>query len=211
MPNISKELNKVTDLAARITADAKLSGILAHKQTLSGVVAKSLTIKDTRFEQIAMTGCELRDCWLDDVVIYNCDISANKLPKLSVDRAVFKSTRLSGIQLHESVLKDVSFVDCKLDLANFRFAKLKNVIFDSCVLTEADFAGATFNNVSFDNCELDKADFSNTKCTKLDLRGSSIVDVIGISSLKGAIVSPEQLISLAPQLAAEIGLVVEQD
>jgi uncharacterized protein YjbI with pentapeptide repeats len=105
----------------------------------------------------------------------------------------------------------VSFVDCKLDLANFRFAKLKNVLFDSCVLTEADFAGATFNNVSFDNCELDKADFSNTKCTKLDLRGSSIVDVIGISSLKGAIVSPEQLISLAPQLAAEIGLVVEQD
>lgn len=210
-PNISINTHLISDMSSLLSDEAVISGITAQKQTLENIKAKSLVVKDSKLAHIKLINCDLRNCGLDDVSIANGDMSAIKLPGLSADRVEFKSMRLSGAQIYESRLKNVIFIDCKLDLANFRFTKFKNVLFENCVISEADFGNAEFNNVTFSECELSQADFSGSKATKLDLRSSNIVSIIGVSSLKNAIISPTQLIGIAPQLGLEVGLIVEQD
>ena len=208
-PNLQCKLNKLDDLQGIYKEEASISRIHGFNQTIASIKVKALSIKESKMDNIVMQDVELRDCSLDDIIFSKNDLSALKVPMLSADRIEFISCRMSGIQIYEASLKEVFFKDTKLDLGNFRFSKLKNVIFEDCVLSEADFSGVEFNNTKFINCELDGADFSNTKITKLDLRTSRLLNIKGISSLKGATISPTQLIVIAPQLAVEIGLVVQ--
>jgi uncharacterized protein YjbI with pentapeptide repeats len=75
-------------------------------------------------------------------------------------------------------------------------------------MVQADFAAATLTDVTFDGCDLRAAELSQVSCTRVDLRGARIEDVRGANALAGATVSPEQLVPLAPALAAAIGLTV---
>ena len=44
--------------------------------------------------------------------------------------------------------------------------------------------------------------------SKVDLSGARLQTVIGVDNLRGAIISQEQLLDLAPLLAAQLGLEV---
>lgn len=208
-PNLRYKLDKVDDLQNIFKVEASISQIHGIHQTIISIKTNALSIKESKMDNIVMQDVELRDCILDDIIFFKNDLSGLKVPKLAADRIEFISCRMSGVQMYESTLKEVIFKDTKLDLANFRFSKLKNVVFEDCILDEADFAGVEFNNIKFINCELDRVDFSNTKIVKLDLRTSNLLNIKGISSLKGAIISPTQLITISPQIAAEIGLTVK--
>lgn len=210
-PILTDELKLVNILQSLVIDEATISNILSVDQVISNIKAKAISVKESKLSKITCNEIEIRDLSLDDVFLINSDLSAIRLPNLSAQRVEVKSNRLSGAQIYEATLKDVLFKDCKLDLSNFRFSKLKNVVFEDCMLTEADFAGATFDNVCFKACTLEEADFSNVKVKKLDLQTSNILGINGISSLKGAIITPTQLIGIAPQLASEIGLVISND
>jgi uncharacterized protein YjbI with pentapeptide repeats len=78
----------------------------------------------------------------------------------------------------------------------------------SSSLASADFGGARLTDVTFDRCELGGAQVSQVTCERVDLRGARLDDLRGAGSLRGATVAPEQLIVLAPALAASAGLIV---
>jgi uncharacterized protein YjbI with pentapeptide repeats len=85
------------------------------------------------------------------------------------------------------------------------------VEFVDCVLSEADFSNCKFSSVVFTRCVLVKADFSLATIKSLDLRSSNIAGLNGLLKLNGATISNTQLITIAPNLAAEIGLLVKLD
>ena len=113
--------------------------------------------------------------------------------------------------LYESKQKHVTYTDCKLDMANFGGACLKKVCFENCLLQNADFTNVVFDGVEMVGCELERANFSNAQIKSLDLRGSKLAGIIGTTSLKGAQVTYDQLLELAPSFAQDIGLVVGDD
>jgi len=47
--------------------------------------------------------------------------------------------------------------------------------------------------------------------SKVDLSGTRLLALVGVESLRGAIVSHEQLLDLAPLLAAQLGVEVRPD
>ncbi|EFG65086.1 conserved hypothetical protein, partial [Streptomyces sp. SPB074] len=95
----------------------------------------------------------------------------------------------------------------KLDYLNLRGAKLKDVVFEACVLVEPDFAGAGLERVAFVDCVVKGADFHKVTLKDVDLRQAAELGVAaGIGGLRGAAISPDQLIDLAPALAAELGM-----
>ena len=71
-----------------------------------------------------------------------------------------------------------------------------------------DFGGAKLNDVTFDGTDLRGADVSQVRCERVDLRGARLDGIKGAGALSGATVSPEQLVVLAPALAAAVGLTV---
>jgi uncharacterized protein YjbI with pentapeptide repeats len=208
-PTLNSDLKLVDTLQPYLVDEGVISNISSTNQNINNIKAKTVTVKRSKLCKIQTIDVDLRNLCLDDVLLTSSDLSAIKLPCLSAERVEIRDTRLSGIQIYDATLRELLFRECKLDLSNFRFSKLKNVVFENCVLVEADFAGAIFDNVCFKNCELEKADFSNAEVKKLDLRTSNIIGINGISSLKGAIISPTQLITMVPQLANEIGLITQ--
>ena len=77
------------------------------------------------------------------------------------------------------------------------------------MLVDADFGGARMEQVRFPGCELRQVEFMNARLAQVDLRGSELSPRGSATALRGAIVTPLQLMELAPVLAAEAGIRVE--
>jgi uncharacterized protein YjbI with pentapeptide repeats len=98
----------------------------------------------------------------------------------------------------------------KIDYLNLREARLTDVVFHGCVLSEADFGGARLERVEFRDCVLRRADLTAVRMKDVDLRGAAELDIArGVERLAGAVISPGQLLELAPAFAAQIGVRVE--
>lgn len=172
-------------------AGADIRGVVIDKCTLTAVHLSRLSARDWRIQK--------------------SDLSAGSMAGGVINRALITDCRMSGIDFSQSRLHDVTFRGCKLDVANFRFADLRRVVFIDCQLNEADFLNATMTDVRFESCDLDKTIFDQVKCKKVDLRTSDVTTISGWQSLKGATIDSVQLTTIAPMLAAVIGLDVRNN
>ncbi|GAB3122408.1 pentapeptide repeat-containing protein [Streptomyces calidiresistens] len=168
----------------------------------------------------AFLECLLRDCVLDETRLRGARLVDSLLENVrglgvgfaeGVLRDVeWRDARLGGAQFFGAELNRVVFRGGKIDYANFRQAGLTDVAFVNCVLVEPDFGGAKLERVSFEGCEVRGADLSAVRMTDVDLRGVTGLEIArGVESLAGAVVTPTQLLDLAPVLAAHLGLRVE--
>ena len=144
-----------------------------------------------------------------DTTLTRCDLSAARALEAGLVRASLGDCRATGLQLGGGTLKDVSFKNCKLDMASFRLTKLERVRFEDCVLDDADFNEAHLRDVSFVRCSLVRTEFSKARLERVDLRQSPIGELRGVASLGGAIITPEQTVALAPLFCTALGIVIE--
>ncbi|MFF3330318.1 pentapeptide repeat-containing protein [Streptomyces sp. NPDC002888] len=168
-----------------------------------------------RFMDCALTGCALDDTRLRRARVLDSVLSGIRGVGTDFAEATLRDVelldaRLGGTQLHGAVLERVLVRGGKIDYLNFRRARLRDVVFESCVLVEPDFGGARLERVEFVDCTLKAADFSAATLTDVDLRRAASLEVArGVGRLAGAVISPAQLLDLAPVLAAEMGIRVE--
>ncbi|MFF5483413.1 pentapeptide repeat-containing protein [Streptomyces sp. NPDC012935] len=166
--------------------------------------------------------CALRGCALDETRLHHARILDSVLtgPR-GVGTDLAESTlrdvelvdaRLGGVQLHGAVLERVVIRGGKIDYLNLRKARLRDVVFEGCVLVEPDFGGARLERVEFVDCALKGADLTGVTLTDVDLRRAGELDITrGVERLAGAVISPSQLLDLAPMLAAAVGVRVEAE
>jgi uncharacterized protein YjbI with pentapeptide repeats len=211
LPQISDNLETLQNLRRLILRDETLTTAHIQNEDLSQFKSKSFAANELRLEKVLFGEARLEKTSFSDAEFINCDLTATVFSEASWRRTAVKNCRGSGLQLQVSTLKDVTFTGCKLDLANFRFAKLTNVLFEDCVLDEADFYNAHLKNVWFQGCILHKTEFSGAKLDKVDLRTSDITTISGISTLAGATIDSTQLIALAPLLAHELKIIVDDN
>jgi len=147
---------------------------------------------------------DITDCYLEDAIVNNAVCF-----RAGIIRSQFKRAQMTGLQLAEGNIKDVSFTNCRINLSNFRNANFERCIFKDCDLTEADFAMAKLDFVEFDGCNLDQTEFSNSRCKEVKFIDTTLTTVKGGASLRGCTVSSQNLIELSPQLAQAAGITVE--
>jgi len=193
--------------------DAFVAGAELELVRLSGdradVEAPRLSLDTVRCDALHIPGARLarlqgHTTWWED-----CDLSNADLAGAGLRHCVMRRTRLTGVSFAEASLRDALVEDCKLDLANLRFAHLERVTFRNCVLADADFSGSTQRAVRYEGCDLRATQFSQARLDRVDLRGSRLEGIGGIGDLRGARIGNEQLLELAPALAAHLGLRVE--
>lgn len=166
---------------------------------------KRVHLEDVDLCQSKLRAVELIDVKAERVDGANCDWGGARFK-----RSTFSDARLTGINLAEAQIEQVSFRGCKLDYANFRHSAIKHVSFEDCVLIGADFQGASLDSTRFSGCRLAEADFSKARLARVDLRGSELSLAGSVLGLGGAIVDPLQLMELARTLAYELGIAVEE-
>ncbi|MEV8033135.1 pentapeptide repeat-containing protein [Streptomyces sp. NPDC002742] len=168
-----------------------------------------------RFMDCALTGCALDETRLHharvlDSVLTGIRGVGTDLAESTLRDVELIDARLGGVQLHGSVLERVVVRGGKIDYLNLRRARLKDVVFESCVLVEPDFGGARLERVEFVDCALKGADLTEATLVDVDLRAAAELDIArGVDRLAGAVISPAQLLDLAPVLAAALGVRVE--
>ena len=192
-----------------LAAGGHYDGCLFEGTSFTGARADNGRFVECAFSGVALDDISARrsrlsDVWLRDVRLLSADLAESTW----LD-ATFLGCAAAGIQAFDSGLRRVVFHECKLDSVNFRGAALTDVAFENCLLRDVDFGGATLKRARFPGSTLTRADFSRATLEKVDLRGAELDITAGYESLRGAIISPAQLMSIAPVLARQLGIQVK--
>jgi uncharacterized protein YjbI with pentapeptide repeats len=133
---------------------------------------------------------------------------ANSRPVRGMEavRAHLRSCRLTGSDLAEAKLTDVTFDDCRLDLVNLRFATLRRVVFSDCRMEECDLYEAVLKDVLFERCQLREATFASVTLERVELRGCDLAGVDSVESLRGARMPLTDVLANALLFAAAAGI-----
>jgi uncharacterized protein YjbI with pentapeptide repeats len=120
-------------------------------------------------------------------------------------------SRLTGLQLTEAHLSDLTINGCRADLASFAGSRLERVTFEDCVLAQSDFLDAVLDSVRFHRCDLRGVDLRGARLRHTELRGCELADIEGVDSLRGAALEWEAIVGLAGTFAAALGVRVLDD
>jgi uncharacterized protein YjbI with pentapeptide repeats len=178
---------------------------------LSEPVCPAVSFDECTFTKTILSSVQLPKATFRDCRIDKGDATAANFSDGGMQRVYIRDVRATGLDCSQSILKDVRFVGCKLDMANFRFAKCSNVVFEDCNLTNADFYSAELTHVRFENCILQATLFSGVTARTVDLRSSDLIDVRGWDNAGGFIIDSQQLIQVAPQLAVALNITIQDD
>jgi uncharacterized protein YjbI with pentapeptide repeats len=143
---------------------------------------------------------------LVDVVVENADWANTRAPGWHARRADLRLCRLTGAELAEATLADVTFDGCRLDLAGLRLAKLERVIFRDCRMGECDLLGATLQDVLFERCELRGATVTDVKVKRVELRACDLTALHGVESLRGVRMPWNDVLENGPLFAQALGI-----
>lgn len=143
---------------------------------------------------------------LVDVAVENGDWANRRASRFEARRAQLRRCRLTGAELGEAVLRDISFVECQLDLVALRFAKLERVVFRDCRMHEFDLYEASLKDVLFERCELREATFSGAKLQRVELRGCDLSGLRGVEALRTARLPWDDVLAHAALFAQAVGI-----
>ena len=167
------------------------------------VVLDGEEINDVGFERSSWNNVELLGCRVHNLEMRFCELAVCNLANTEFDNLFWqhsgmKNSKATGVSMAEAIIDGGEFNDCKLDLANFKFARITNSVFYNCELKNADFQSANFKNVKFISCNLSEVNFSQADFKDIDLRHSILTNArIDVDNFKEITISPEQVIFIA--------------
>jgi uncharacterized protein YjbI with pentapeptide repeats len=197
--------------AERLESGRDYEGILFADRDFTGQDAEDARFLECRLDRCGLDGLSMRrvrlvDCLLAEVHGANVDLSDS----------TWHDTRMSGgrigaMNLAGATWKRVRLEGVKLGFVNFAAARLDEVVFDGCEIGSLDAGAAQMRSVQFVDCAVTEINVDEATLAKVDLSGAMLRTLTGIGSLRGAIVSHQQLLDLAPLLASQLGLEVRAD
>jgi uncharacterized protein YjbI with pentapeptide repeats len=143
---------------------------------------------------------------LSGVIADGLDWANQKSFRLGMHRVELRSCRLTGTELAEAALKDVTFADCRLDLVGLRFAKLERVVFRDCRMSECDFYEASLKDVLFVRCDLRQATFAAAKVERVEMQGCDLGALGGVEALRTVRMPWNDVLANAPIFAVALGI-----
>jgi uncharacterized protein YjbI with pentapeptide repeats len=165
--------------------------------------------------------CRLQRCCLDGLSLQRARLVGSLLADVhgaSVDLSdsTWRDShvvggRLGAMTLVGATLTGVRVRGSKLGFVNLAGARMEDVMFEGCEIGTVDARSAHLRSIGFVDCTLDELNVAGATLAKVDLSGARLRSLVGVESLRGAIVSHQQLIDLAPLLAAQLGLEIRPE
>jgi uncharacterized protein YjbI with pentapeptide repeats len=185
--------------------------ILFADRDFTGQDASDARFLECRLERCCLEGLSMRrarvvDCLLAEVYGASVDLSDS----------VWRDSQVTGGRLGAMTLAGATWTGIrlrgiKLGFVNVAGARLEDVVFEECEIGGLDARSARLRSVAFVDCALQELNVAGATLSKVDLSGAKLKALVGVESLRGAIVSHEQLLDLAPLLAAQLGVKVRRD
>src|SRR5213078_4095027 len=164
---------------------------------LTGRTAPSVELEGCHLKGSDLSGSALYKAALVDCLVENCNLANVRANAAKLRRVRLSVARMTGFQCTKGILRDVAFDECRLDLSTFRFSELTDVVFTGCNLTRAEFTNADLSRARFLDCALTGAQFSHATLTGTRFTRCELVDIDGVTSMRGAVVEGHNLVALA--------------
>ncbi len=207
---------RAIDLPAGITRFAG-SALSAHGD-YDALDFAGLDLAGQSADDAAFLGCRLERCGLDEVSMRRARVAEclfDELHATSLDAAdsTWRDTLVSVRRVGALLAIGASWTSVRvrggrLDLVDLSGAKLHGVAIEGCSIGELDLGTAEVRDLTFEACEIELLDVAGARLVGVDLTGATIGAVRNVAGLRGATITPAQLVALAPQLAAHVGLKV---
>src|SRR5690349_15284892 len=194
---------------------------MAPDRLRAGVLYEQESFEQLTDDDPELEGCRFVDCSFRSVTFgaahgersswRGSRLSAVRLTGTSLARSTWLDTTLegsalSGCELYGSQLRRVRLERCLLDSVNLRSAVLRDVVLDDCTVRHLDLGSARLTDVTFRDCTIERLDLTDASLSRVDLRGSRLDLARGFDRLTGVTVDPQQVLDLAPAMAAHLGL-----
>ena len=176
---------------------------------LEGADLPGLDLSECSITGLDLSEARLIDSRLRETILDGVTASALAAQGGDWQDVELRSSRLGAAELYESTWRSVRVHGCKLGFVNLRASELVDVSFEDCTIDELDLGDVRGTRLAFAGCRIAVLEAAHARFTDVDLRGAELDEVRGVGSLRGAVVSFDQLLGLAPALAAEAGLRVE--
>jgi len=168
---------------------------------------------DSRFLECRLDRCALDGASLRRARFVGCLVQDIHGASLDLADSVWRDCHISGGRLGAVGLAGANWTSMRVRGSKFGFldfagASLDDVVFEKCEIGAIDARAAQLRGVSFVECVLDELNVAGATLSAVDLSGARLRSLVGVESLRGAIVSSEQLTDLAPLLATQLGLEV---
>ena len=118
---------------------------------------------------------------------------------------------MTGILISGAVLSDVTFTDCRIDLASFGASRLERVTFEGCRLAQTDFMESQLQDVRFERCDLTEEDFRGATLRRCQARGCELSAIQGAERLRGLAMPWPEIVANAGVWATALGIVELED
>jgi len=179
------------DFTGQDAADARFLECRLERCCVEGLTLRRARVVGCLFADLYGASVDLADStWRDS------RLTGGRLGALGLPGAAWSGIRLRGV---------------KLGFINLAGARLEDVVFEGCEIGSIDAGAAQLRSVAFADCSVGELNVGEATLSKVDLSGAKLRSLIGVDNLRGAIVSHSQLLDLAPQLAAQLGLEVRPD
>lgn len=195
LPDLDHDLTEVAE-----PPDDELVEVLVTEGSWAEWEAED-DIRRSRFAGVALTNASFQAMTISGCSFERVDLSGSRWRDVTLDRTVLKDCRLLGAHLTTVTVKDVIFEDCRLDYATLdRLRTTGPTAFVGCTFTEATLTRTTMPQAILDGCQLTGTELIECDLQDADLRGSDLTGLIGLPSLAGAKVAPDQLAELIDPL-----------
>jgi uncharacterized protein YjbI with pentapeptide repeats len=171
---------------------------------------ETLDLRDLRVADASATATAVLDnAEIVDVALERCDIAGVVVFNGRVERLHVSGSRLRGVTWGAGMVQDVVLESTTGGDVSLRSSTLRRVTFRDCVLPGLDLTEVTFDQVRLEHCTLTGATFHRAKVKQLRIEGCDLTGCSGAEALSGASVHPDDLLYLAPSLAAALGITLE--
>jgi len=171
-----------------------------------------------------LSGLSFNECELIGVTVHETQLRAARFVSTRIERmnapvftaaratvrdAEIRSSRMGSMELYDTEWQNVVVSNSKLGFVNLRAARMRDVRFTGCTIDELDLSGAQLSRVAFDDCSVETLRLDGARLTHVDLRGLDLHVIAGIEGMRGATLSHEQTVLMAPLFAEHLGVRVD--
>jgi uncharacterized protein YjbI with pentapeptide repeats len=194
---------------------------LDHNERLELVALRELDLSDQRVGAVAiaaavldtvdLSGSALEQLSLTDVEFVGCNLSNVNATNARLSRVRIRNSRMTGFRVSGAVLRDVTFTDCRIDLASFGASRLERVTFEGCRLAQTDFIDSQLQDVRFDRCDLTEEDFRGVILRRCEARSCELSAIRGAERLRGLSMPWPEIVANAGVWASALGIAELED
>ncbi len=203
-PSVAPSLTPAAPSA--LEHDATLAECELRDLALTDQRARGVTMQAVRLAGVELARSQLEHLRITDAAMARCNLANLEARGAHLTRVALSASRVTGVELSEGVLADVSFSDCRIDLASFSFSRLERVSFEDCLLAQSGFLDARLDGVRFEGCDMSECDFRGAKLSRCEIRRCELSGLQGIASLRGVAMEAQTIVALADVWAAALGI-----